>query len=67
MEKIESCALLRVLKSLKIVRFEKEGGRRSFQSLLVIGINVLVNELLRYFSNLTAVARVFGVGAQSMH
>ena len=40
---------------LKIVSARKDGGReREFQFLEVIGTNVLANEVVRHFSNLTA-------------
>ena len=39
---------------LKIVSARKDGGRGEFQFLEVIGTNVLANEVVRHFSNLTA-------------
>ena len=40
---------------LKIVSARKDGGREGeFQFLEVIGTNVLANEVVRHFSNLTA-------------
>ena len=39
---------------LKIVNARKDGGREEFQFLEVIGTNVLANEVVRHFSNLTA-------------
>ena len=39
---------------LKIVSARKDGGGREFQFLEVIGTNVLANEVVRHFSNLTA-------------
>ena len=38
---------------LKIISAGKDGGRE-FQFLEVMGANVLVNEVVRHFSNLTA-------------
>ena len=37
----------------KIVSARKNGGREEFQFLEVIGTNVLANEVIRHFSNLT--------------
>ena len=39
---------------LKIVSARKDGGREEFQFLEVIGTNVLANEVVRHFSDLTA-------------
>ena len=41
-------------KGLKIISARKDGGRGEFQFFEVIGINVLANEGVRHFSNLTA-------------
>ena len=38
---------------LKIVSGRKDGGGREFQFLEVMGTNVLANEVVRHFSNLT--------------
>ena len=39
---------------LKIISAGKDGGRERSQFFEVIGINVLANEVVRHFSNLTA-------------
>ena len=39
---------------LKIISAGKYGGRERSQFFEVIGINVLANEVVRHFSNLTA-------------
>ena len=39
---------------LKIISARKDGCRGEFQFLEVIGANVLANEVVRHFSNLTA-------------
>ena len=39
---------------LKIISAGKDGGREEFQLFEVMGTNVLANEVVRHFSNLTA-------------